>query len=472
MMTKKWRTLVVFMLITTLLSGCFGEKPVLEELNKEGTGKLKVIYYNEDGFYSQYGNLFKMKHPNIDFEVVTNNHIFEQVNNGTATDYASAMKKFMTEQKPDVLFLDYRTYVEFTEEGKLYNLESIIKQEQFDLQGYMPGLIEMQRSDGGGSLFGLAPKFVPQVLYYNADLFKKNGVELPTNKMTWSQVLSLAARFNNVAGATTNPKDKVVGMVDQWGGLNTLLFKMASTAGISPLKGEDLHFQTPGWNKLMTEATDALRNKSFYVNPKSPTNSEQLLQGSEKFINGSAAMIMSYPFFASNIKSQRQYSKDAKAFEWGFVTAPINSATPNESSFVNIHELFAISQDSTNKRAAWEFVKFINSPEMAKLASRTSDGTVPTRGTYYKEVDGKSTEPFYALKPVSNGASEWKWMMKTPQSFYMTFTTLIDDNMQAVIDKKKTVDQALADIQQKGQAELKKAREADKAKKAKQANGK
>lgn len=37
--------------IMALVSGCFGSKPVLEELGKDGRGKLKVLYSNEGDFF-------------------------------------------------------------------------------------------------------------------------------------------------------------------------------------------------------------------------------------------------------------------------------------------------------------------------------------------------------------------------------------------------------------------------------------
>ena len=45
--------------------------------------------------------------------------------------------------------------------------------------------------------------------------------------------------------------------------------------------------------------------------------------------------------------------------------APVNPAKPDESAYVKLSEIYAISADSPNKRAAWEFVKFVNWPEMA-----------------------------------------------------------------------------------------------------------
>ncbi|MBN3525553.1 hypothetical protein [Paenibacillus apiarius] len=149
----------------------------------------------------------------------------------------------------------------------------------------------------------------------------------------------------------------------------------------------------------------------------------------------------------------------------GIVTVPIDPASPDTSATVYLNEIYAISADSANKRAAWEFIKFVNGPEVAKAASRTLDGgRIPTRNQFFKEMDGKSMEAFYMLKPKDSNTS---WGNdKVPMEFYQPFRKLETEALQAVIDNKKTVDEAVAELQQKGEVVLIKAREEEKARKA------
>ncbi|MDG0873339.1 extracellular solute-binding protein [Paenibacillus thiaminolyticus] len=44
-------------------------------------------------------------------------------------------------------------------------------------------------------MYGLSPTFVSSAVYYNKDLFEQYGVTPPQDKMTWEQLLDLAARF-------------------------------------------------------------------------------------------------------------------------------------------------------------------------------------------------------------------------------------------------------------------------------------
>ncbi|MFL1674742.1 sugar ABC transporter substrate-binding protein, partial [Paenibacillus dendritiformis] len=112
------------------------------------------------------------------------------------------------------------------------------------------------------------------------------------------------------------------------------------------------------------------------------------------------------------------------------------------------------------------FVKFVNGPEMAKAASRSMRGDLPTRTQFMKEVDGKSTEAFYLLRPKAESGSMWGGPnVQFPYDFHPAFSTILSKELQAVIDNKKTVEEAAAAIQAEGEAALLKAREEDKARK-------
>ncbi|MFL1674747.1 sugar ABC transporter substrate-binding protein, partial [Paenibacillus dendritiformis] len=109
------------------------------------------------------------------------------------------------------------------QEGKLYNLDAVIAQEQFDLDGFMPGLIDMIRAKGGGSLYGLAPNFFTSVIYYNAGLFREHNIEPPRNKMTWQELIDLSSRFSGIGSG----ENQIYGYYERYGTVDQLLNKIA-----------------------------------------------------------------------------------------------------------------------------------------------------------------------------------------------------------------------------------------------------
>ncbi|WCF09628.1 extracellular solute-binding protein [Paenibacillus thiaminolyticus] len=464
-MVRKWKIALLLTLVVAMLSGCFGEKPVLEELGKDGKGKIKVVYYSEEGFYSDYGNSFNVKYPDIEFEVVDQQEMYRELQDNEDADYREEMRKFLDKHKPDVLMVDLSTMEKMVQEGKLYNLDAVIAQEQFDLEEYMPGLIDMIRAKGGGSLYGLAPSIFTSVIFYNAELFREHNIDLPRNKMTWQELLDLSNRFAGIGSG----ENQIYGYYEQYGSLDQLLQNIArgSSLRLFDAKGEKLVFDTDSWKQALKIATDALRSKAAYAQPYNDRNERVFMGDDDLFFKGKAAMIIGGPWMVSQFKNRMMWDKEAKEIDWGMVTAPVDPANPDESSYSMLHEVFAIAADSPNKRAAWEFVKFVNGQEMAKAASRSSRGSLPTRNQYMKEIDGKSTEPFYLLRPKAEFDSMWGGEnVKVPMDFHQEFSNIMAKEMQAVVDNKKSVEEAAAAIQAEGEAALLKAREAEKARKA------
>src|SRR5690606_23647078 len=86
-------------------------------------------------------------------------------------------------------------YAQLVEEGGVMELETMIKKDGFDTDGMHPAVIELLKEQGGGQLYGLAPTFSSSALFYNADLFEEHGIEPPSDRMSWQDVMQLAARF-------------------------------------------------------------------------------------------------------------------------------------------------------------------------------------------------------------------------------------------------------------------------------------
>lgn len=413
--------------------------------------KLKVVYQDEDAFYRDYGKYFHMKYPQIEVEVIPEMQLLKKLGKIiNADDYFVEKKKLLESSGADVFLLDDYVFKIFAQDGKLYDLEDAIRQDEYDVDGFMPGLLDKIKSLGNGKLYGLAPSFDREVLYYNKALFKEQNIEPPRNNMSWQEILDLAARFSNV-GAGDN---KVHGLYEIVGDPGRLMYQIADTSGLRLFdpKGEKVLLNSDGWKDAMKLAVGAVCNKSVFFHPES-----QMYTQKSYFFEGKAAMMRANAFVMMELKQRPTYVKGEKPIDWGAVTVPIDPAEPSQS--ISLFEIAAIAADSPNKRAAWEFVKFVNGEEMAQSRSRTINGSLPSRTGYAKEIDGKSTEAFYLLK-VKQGSTVWM-NEHVPDVFFRLFDKPLQEEMQAVIDNKKSVDEALAELEIKGQEVLLKARKAE-----------
>lgn len=448
-MKKKWKLGFALIMIMSLLNGCFGEQKQNEILE---SGKIKVMYYDEQSFYNDYGNLLKMKYPKIEFDVINMNNALANREQDGAWDYNSELKKLIKTYKPDVLLLNENLFEDYARQGRLYDIEAMIAKDKFDIDAISPGLIDMIRGKGDGKLYGLAPLFYTDVLYFNRDLFKQHQIDVPTNKMTWKQLFDLSRRFTN----TGTGEKKIVGLYQDYG-VEHMLQQIASSFGLRLLdaKTDRVLINSDGWKEAIKLVTDAVRDKFIYLQASNQNSGEMV----EAFYRGQAAMTLNGPWLAKELKARAIFDKASKSFEWDIVTMPVAPSSPDESANVHVSEIYAVAGDSSNKQAAWEFVKFVNSADMAAAASRTANGKLPARPGLLKDIEGKSTEPFYLLTPKTTPFFEESLgSTAASKEFSQLFQSVLSEELQAIIDDKQTVEEAIAGLEVKGQEAMQKAR--------------
>jgi multiple sugar transport system substrate-binding protein len=448
-----------------LMAGCNmggggDAEPKLKALGKDEKATIKVMStWDERIFNQQYGLLFYAKHPNIEIQVASTQGA---ITYGPDTDVNAEFEKFIEEHNPDVLMLTPDLYERMVEKGKLYELESVIKQDKFDLAGIMPGVLDTIKTYSGGKLYGLAPNFNSQALFYNKTLFERHGVPLPKDEMSWEELLELARRFPTTGDDSSRVYGFSLGNLDS---VFRFAMMIGSTKGLSFADPDTLTMtmNTDGWKKAAQLALDSYKSNAIYR----PNPNQQFRGGSmeeyykqEPFIGGKVAMMLSGTYYMESLKQAKTALKD-DAPQWDLVTIPVDPNNPEGSpSSFNIGQIFAINSQSPNLRAAWEFVKYINDAEYARVMSKSSSmtGSVTTRSEYFQDPEGRNVEAFYKIK--GNSAAYNRSMAKLPQTFMGQLYPHAELEFKEVMEGKKSVDDAIQAIQERGQTELTKAKQA------------
>jgi len=432
----------------------------LKPMGKDDEAKIKVMFWDSNYFFQEYGNMFATQFPNVEIEVVNMQSIYSEDSTETIE---KKFDKFVEENQPDVLFLQTE-FERYAQNGKLFPLDSVIKQDEFDLTGIHPAILKLLREQGGGKLYGLSPDFSSAALFYNVDLFKKYGVELPRDSMSWEEVLELAKRF-----PTDGDKDKrIYGLsADNYVTVDSLIQTIGDGQDLRLLNANATEFNinTDSWKKVFQSAIIAAKSGALYV----PTPEDQNINYSSiedyfkqnLFVMGRSAMSFKYSYEVNVILQAKEQMKSVTPVNWGIVTAPVDPNNRNQSSYFSLGSIFAVNANSANKQAAWELVKYINSDGFAKLKSKSNRGNLLSRTEFNADVDGRSMEPFYKLEPKANTYNEYR---KAPVKFFSALTDIMKPEIDAVLKDKKTLEEALKTIQEKGQEELLKAKkEAEKA---------
>ncbi|WP_193726645.1 ABC transporter substrate-binding protein [Paenibacillus guangzhouensis] len=465
-MRKTYSMLLVSLLALTLLLSACSEKLALEPLDAEQNVKLKVLFWEENYFYQEYGNYFTMKYPNVEFEVISTTKVQQEMEK-SYEDYQEAMYKFIEENQPDILMLQPDQYEKLASEGKLYELDTIMNQEKFDTESFLPSVMQMLKDKGGGKTYGLAATFGAQVIYYNVDLFQKHGVEVPKNQMTWDQVLQLAQRFPT----SGSDKDRIYGLnLQGMGGVADLIMSLGRTENLRWVDktGKKVQFDSESWRKAYQLATNSFKSGAIYDEKRNMPQMGDTMESylaRNPFTVGRSAMTIGGSWYMNEISRAKDQIKDFKPFQWGVVTAPINPAEPNSTNNMYLSEIMAVNAKSANTRAAWEFVKFVNGPEMARMQSRQMSGNLPTRKEFIKDKENHDLSAFYLLTPKFESYNSKEYQV--PNNFYMTQNTVLEEQTKQYLDNKQSVEQAITNIQKQLQEGLDKGWQEDEAKKKK-----
>ncbi|MBP1988738.1 extracellular solute-binding protein [Paenibacillus eucommiae] len=410
---------VLLLLCTCLISACSKTAPGPEEWKSE----LSINAYTEEGFYSSVGGVLSLQFPNINFTVIPTDH-------GESFQLPEQYDKLIEETKPDIIVMDgIGVYERMSERGILYDLGALMKRDKFDTERVQPGMLQFLQQKGQGKLLGLAASFNSSALFFNQDLFERYRIPVPTDQMSWEEMLLLAAKFPVEEGA-----ERIYGYSGNWGHFSNAIFSLAGTEKLSYFdENHEFQIDTEKWRKLFHLLVDSYKKGVIYKDWE------------DKFSEGHAAMTIYGPEYIRTLKDK------GISFKWDIVTHPVNPANRDVSTVMSMNRIYGIHSGTTNLEAAWEVVKFLNGQEMAKLETYS----LPTHTSALKERDGISLEPFSKLRM---DVEEESVAENVPPSFYMTLINIINQEMEGVWKNEKSIEQVLQQIQAKAQQALSVAR--------------
>ncbi|WP_181438857.1 ABC transporter substrate-binding protein [Paenibacillus sambharensis] len=404
------------------------------------------MFWDEEQFFREYGNLFNTLYPDIEIEVADT----DSLSRGAGIDPNTALDEYIEREQPDVLVLDKVQYKHLALDNRLLDLEHILQVEEFHAEDLLPSALRLLRNMGGGTLKGLSPIFSGSAIYYNKDLFDKHQISPPSGKLTWRELLELALRFP----ADGQGADRTFGF--EWGSSDP--FDLGLVIGIrqgldfADHSREKLVMNSPRWREILSITTEAF--KSGAIHTPEHLEKQELADSNlarNPFVTGKIAMALAGPELGYSLGQAKQLISGYTSFNWGMIAEPIDPQNPDYGS-ITLRGIYAVREDSQNRDAAVKLVEFINSDQMAKASSRTDSWNLQTRTKYNKNSDGVSYEPFYALD-----IQEQPFYISMPPTFSGPFMKLASSELRKVVNGEQDIEEAIREIQLKGQEELDKA---------------
>ncbi|MFC7620142.1 extracellular solute-binding protein [Microlunatus sp. GCM10028923] len=266
------------------------------------------------------------------------------------SDYDTKFRTVLSGGKPPDLIKINDDYVRgMSGTGALLDLKPLIERDKLDTSHFPEELYNFPvQADGRHTAWVIAHS--PRLFYYNVDLFKEAGVDLPPTEWsadgwTWDDFLATAK-------ALTVPGQRFGALVYlDTGYEQTWAINNGSPTGIFAADGKSFTLPEPAAAEALQWATDLTCNEK--VQPAwgdlQSTNADLQL-----FTQGKLAMFYSQfstlPYLLQNVK------------DFTFDVAP-PPAGPKDQRTESSVVTYAIPAKAANPDAAWELLKFLTSEE-------------------------------------------------------------------------------------------------------------
>ncbi|MNO79252.1 putative ABC transporter substrate-binding protein YesO [compost metagenome] len=452
---------LVVALSVGLLSACNGTKKATS--NEEKVLRIGVLYGGSDDSWlrQQYTDIYEFTNSNVKIEIVPaidqNQYRY---NDGTTPieqpDYLESMKKIMTGSNPvDIVMGDTSTLKQLIQENMLKELDPLMQEDKFDTSDFVPAVINGLKDIGEGKLYALTPSFSSSALYYNKKIFTDAGVEPPTDNMTWDDVFNKARLVAKGEG-----KDRVYGFsFNRYKGNDPFWDMQYNYIGGLQLKvydnkAENMTVNSPQWVKVWETISKLAKDKIIPEANLDDPNEVWTAVSSDLFLSGKVAMTISESNFINDIADANNNAAKIKNFnpiDWDVVTVPVHPENPGVGGNIWYNYTFSINSNSANPETAWDFIKFVNGEDFAKLKSRSNTYEMVSRKSYIQPRQGLSynIQAFYTLKPFPPSDPKDDKLMADKPGLY-GITNIGRNYFNKVLENKKTPEEALKEWSEKG----------------------
>jgi len=342
--------MIVACLATAMLVLCAG--PILAK-----PAKIKLNYWHFLGGdigkrHEQFVEEFNKAHPDI--EVVP-------LYSGTAwTMRDKLLVSVAGKQPPDISMIDQFWAAQLTSTGSLVKMETLMDgQDGVDKTDI--DKIALATATVDGEIWTMPYAMSNIVLYYNRDMFRAAGLDPNKPPSTWAELVDYAKILTRDVNRD--------GKIDEWG----LSFPVTADKGtvyyyIAFLWQAGGELYNKDYTKVAFNSDEGVEALSFWIDLVHKYGVVPLSPPTEGFATGRIAM----EFASSSALQTRQQKCN---FDLGVADMPVGK---HKVTGVGGNNLAIFKNTPEKEAAAWEFVKWMSSPEM-NLKWSMATGYIPLR---------------------------------------------------------------------------------------------
>lgn len=279
---------------------------------------------------------------------------------------------------PDVMEGSGATFINFAEKGGWHEVDTYIKADKFKLDGYyqQPKIFNWQ-----GKTYGLPFMENVTIFVYNKSMFKAAGVEFPTDKWTWDNMLQAAQKL-------TKPGQYGLMIGD---GLEFNWWTFIWSHGGDTISTD--------FKKTTMENPKTLEAFQWLVDLKlkykvSPAEGDTTLGTGDPFMTNKLAMM------SAGTGSLGNWIAGIKDFEWDLFYVPADPATGKRVVSSNGNP-YLMTSDTKHPDQAWLLLKQLAAPFTQNLMGEMKIA-VPTLISVATDSKGYLKPPPASLIDVNN----------------------------------------------------------------------
>jgi len=368
-MQMKWFNKItsILGLATSLVAPALAQTPV--------TLDVLYCYPSFARFHEPLAADFMKKYPHIKIQ-------FRAPSASYDDGHQVMLRSAVTNQLPDVYYAGYHLLGEMARtlerRNQIVDLGPFIKSEpsNWASTNFAPRMMSLSQVDG--KQYGLAFNASSPIMYFNTDLVKRAGGDPKNMPNTWDGLITLAGKIKALGGDVSGISYDVHAWPDDW------LFQ----GMIYQLGGKLVE---PGSKKVgfnNDSGLQALKTMRRFVTD----GGMQLVdwdQSRQQFGAGKTGILFSTPAHLKIVTDM----VGAK-FEWSTARFPLDNKA-NGGVPTGGNAVVMLTKDVAKQKAAWEFIKYVTSPEAQKVVVEMT-GYLPTNQV---AMGSNYLGPFYDKNP-------------------------------------------------------------------------
>jgi multiple sugar transport system substrate-binding protein len=339
--------------------------PEVKESPAPVTVKLRLSAAYLDVFHKYMDSAIQKKYPHITVEY---------------TDESQKLPDVVAAGNvPDIIYVSGINLWSITDLNLQYDMNSLIKKYNFDLNKIDPSLIQgIKQYASNGELYGLPADRSVVVTLYNKDLFDRFNVAYPKDGMTWDDAIALAKKLTRTVDGVN------------YQGLSTNVNNLKSQLQLHRFgKNGDVLLTTPEWQKLaaMWKKINEIPGNYFNISNRNTFSKDRTV--AMRTDNSVWLLRNPIPDFNWDYTTMPTFD-NGLINDWLGATLTISSTSKNKDAAFQIIDLYFSDEIQTQISRNAALVPISTSPEIVKQWAANSKGS-----------EGKNLQTDFHGKPAT-----------------------------------------------------------------------